>query len=309
MKKRIIVTHKAPDLDAVASVWIIKRFLPGWEKAEIKTVPAGNKLNGDYTKKGEAIEVVDGAEVIHVDTGMGKLDHHQDNDNTICATKLAFEFVLPFENENGLLPQKHKREALRRIVEYVVDDDHFQEVFYENPSADAYDMSIVGLIHGIKLLYPKEDETTIKFGMDLLDAALHEMESKIHAEEEIREKGIQFNTKWGKGLAVESANDAIMKLAQTQGYVISVRKDPDTNSIRIKARPGRRKGRQFPEGVYEHVEINLGEVYEKLKKMDPDATWYNHVSGRMLLNGSSKNPTMKGTSLKLDQVVEVLMNG
>ena len=305
---RLIVTHKAPDLDAVASSWILKRFLPGWENAEVKTVPAGNKLAGNYTVSGEAIETVDGAEVIHVDTGMGKLDHHQDKDDSICATKLAFEYVLPFENENGLLPNKHKREALRRIVEYVVDDDHFQEVFYENPESDAYDMSIVGLLHGIKLLYPKEDETTVKFGMDLLDAALHEMESKVHAEEEIKEKGIRFDTKWGKGLAVESANDAIMKLAQTLGYVISVRKDPDTQSIRIKARPARRKGREFPEGVLEDVDVDLGEVYEKLKKMDPDATWFNHISGRMLLNGSSKNPTMKGTKLSLAEVVEVLQN-
>lgn len=306
--KRIIVTHKAPDLDAIGSTWIIKKFLPGWEEAEIITVPAGTKLKGEYTKTGEAIEVVDGSEVIHVDTGMGKLDHHQDSDTSICAAKLAFDYVLPHEKENGLTPSKHKREALRRIVEFIVDDDHFQEVFYENPNSDIFDMSIVGLIHGVKLLYPKDDSTTIRFGMDMLDAALGELESKVHAEEEIREKGIRFDTKWGKGLAVESANDAIMKIAQTLGYAISVRKDPVTGSIRVKARPGRRKGREFPIGVFEDVYINLDEVYEKLKKMDPDATWYNHVSGRMLLNGSSKNPTMKGTKLTLSEVVEVLQN-
>ena len=62
----------------------------------------------------------------------------------------------------------------------------------------------------------------------------------------------------------------------------------------------------FPKGVYEDVDVDLTPVYEKLKKMDPDATWYNHVSGRMLLNGSTKNPEMNGTKLTLEQVVEVL---
>ena len=38
---KIIVTHMRPDLDAVGSVWAIKRFLPGWEEAIVRFVPAG----------------------------------------------------------------------------------------------------------------------------------------------------------------------------------------------------------------------------------------------------------------------------
>lgn len=308
MKKRIIVTHKAPDLDAIASAWIIKRFLPGWEIAEVQTVPAGKKLLGKYIRQGETVETVDDAEVIHTDTGMGPLDHHQTLDDSICATSLAFDYALKHEKENGLSASKPKREALQRIVKYVVDDDHFQEVFYQNPSSDVYELSIVGLIHGIKLLYPKDDTTTLNFGMELLDAALHEMESKVHAEKELKENGIKFHTRWGEGIAIETGNDAVLKLAQTLGYVLSVRKDPETSSIRIKTRPARRRGRDFPEGVFEHVDIDLTPVYEKLKKMDPEATWYLHVSKRMLLNGSSKNPTMQGTKLTLSEVIEVLQN-
>ena len=308
MKKRIIVTHKASDLDAITSAWIIKRFLPGWEIAQIQTVPAGTKLLGNYTSTGDFVEVVDGAEVIHTDTGMGKLDHHQTSDDNICATSLAFDYVLQHEKENGLSLGKPKREAVKRIVDYVVDDDHFQEVFYQNPSSDIYDLSIVGLIHGIKLLYPKDDVTTINFGMELLDAAVHELESKVHAEKELRENGIKFHTRWGESIAVETGNDAVLKLAQTEGYVLSVRKDPETGSIRIKTRPARRQGREFPQGVFEHIDIDLTPVYEKLKQLDSDATWYLHVSKRMLLNGSSKNPTMQGTKLTLSEVVEVLQN-
>jgi len=92
------------------------------------------------------------------------------------------------------------------------------------------------------------------------------------------------------------------------GYVLTVRKDPATGSVRVKARPRRRTNGKFPEGVFENVEVDLTPVYEKLKKMDPDATWFLHISKRMLLNGSSKNPNMKGSKITLDEVVEVLQN-
>ena len=70
---KIIVTHKACDLDAIASSWIIKRFLPGWENAEFQFVPAGGKLKGKYIREGEIIERVGDHDVIHVDTGWDRL--------------------------------------------------------------------------------------------------------------------------------------------------------------------------------------------------------------------------------------------
>lgn len=319
---RVIITHNAPDLDAVSSSWIIKRFLPGWDLSEVKTIPAGMRVSridengfpvyGFLPEKAKAptdvIEKMNGVEVIHVDTGMGALDHHQTGDDSICAAKLAYNEVLKHSDQNGLLPGKNKRLALERLVEYAVDDDHFQEVFYADPTNDVYDLSIVGLLAGQKLLYPKDDATVIAFGMDLLDSALHVLENKIQAEQEIKEKGIDFQTKWGKAIAIETANDAVLKIAQTMGYVISVRKDPVSGAVRIKSRPGRRTGKTFADTVYSHEEVDLTPIYEKLKKMDSDATWFLHASKRMLLNGSSKNPNMRGSKLTLSEVVEVLQN-
>jgi hypothetical protein len=81
---RRIITHKSSDLDAVTSVWLLKRFLPGWEEAEIAFVNAGEKLAGDYSSShpeqsegSQAIETVDGIPVIlnyyiHIN-----LNHHQ----------------------------------------------------------------------------------------------------------------------------------------------------------------------------------------------------------------------------------------
>lgn len=308
---KLIVTHKASDLDAIGSSWMINRFLPGWENAEIRFVPAGNKLAGKYIREGEIIEKVefdDGseAEVIHVDTGMCSLDHHQIASDDVCSTSIALDYVL--KNNEALRNDKNKVEALKRIAEYAVDDDHFQEVFFLDPTSYVYDFSIVSLIHGIKLLHPKDDTTTMTFGLDIMDSIFHYFENLIWAEQEIVEKGIEFHTKWGKSIAIETHNDTVMKLAQTQGYVLSVRKDPTTGNVRIKVRPKRRKNKKYPEGVLEDVEVDLTPVYEKLMKLDPDATWFLHISKRMLLNGSSKNPSMRGSKLKLDEVVEVLQN-
>lgn len=304
--QRIIVTHKASDLDAVTSTWLIKRFLPGWNEAEIKFVPAGSKLFGNYTKKGETIEIVDGAEVIHVDTGMGPLDHHQTESSDVCATSLAFDYVKN-AGDNGLGVGKVKTRAIEQMVEYVVDDDHFQEIFFIKPLADVYDFSIVGLLHGIKDQYPKDDMTCMQFGMDLLDAALQVFENKMWAMDEIKEKGIIFETRWGKGLGIESPNDTILKLGQQMGYIVTVRKDPTSGAVRIKARPTMRaKYKNSKDPIFEDVKVDFTSVYEHLMKMDPEATWYLHVSKRMLLNGSTKNPTMKGSKLSLDQVIDIL---
>jgi len=131
------------------------------------------------------------------------------------------------------------------------------------------------------------------------------------AEKEIKERGIEFQTKWGKAIAIETLNDTVLKLAQIMGYVVAVRKDPSTENVRIKARPRKRANSQKPRAksqIFEDVDIDLTRVYEKLKKMDPDATWFLHVSKRMLLNGSPKNPDMRGSKLTLSEVVELLQN-
>ena len=59
---------------------------------------------------------------------------------------------------------------------------------------------------------------------------------------------------------------------------------------------------------FESLDIDLTPVYEKVKELDPEASWFLHASKRMLLNGSSKNPEMRGSKLSLDEVIDVLKN-
>jgi len=324
---KIIVTHSSPDWDAITSVWLLKRFLPGWENAKVMFVPAGTRYGNqqDTTNKiqvgGSPIEQMGNDQVIHVDTGMGPLDHHQTSDLAVCAASLTWDYVKTKHPEftmQGSEKIENKLAALERIVEWVVELDHFQEVYYPDPASDRYEFGLYGLLEGLKSQKPNDDEYYLDFGMICLDAEIHNMESKIFAEKEIKEKGKEFETRYGKGLGIETINDATIKLAQKTGYSIVIRKDPRKGYVRIKALPEHAsqpvilsKAKDLEKDSSPSVQndkkgIDLTSVYEQLSKMDPEATWYLHVSKKMLLNGTPKNPKMIPTSLSLDKIIEVV---
>lgn len=294
---KIIVTHASPDLDAITSVWLIKRFLPGWNEAEVQFVPAGERIARGPAARA-AIEKIGDNEVIHVDTGLGPLDHHQTASDEVCAASLTWNYIRKnseFRTANSERLED-KKAAIERMVRVVVDIDHFKEVFWKDPLADYHEFSLLEILDGLKLQKPDQDNYYVDFCMECLDAILHDFENRIWAEKEIAQNGRKFKTRFGQGIGFETLNDSVIKLAQKMGYAVVVRKDPRKGYVRIKARPS----------LQNQKEIDLTLVYEQLRKMDPQATWFLHVSKKMLLNGTKKNPRMKPTKLSLDDIVKVL---
>jgi hypothetical protein len=259
----------------------------------VEYVPAGTRLKGASKDPGQkledAIEQIGENEVIHVDTGLGALDHHQTPDDTVCAATLSLDFV---ELKNDTIKEETKQ-ALRRMANVVVRDDHFKDVFWPDATEDYHEFDLTGILDGLKLEKPDDDAFYTSFVSMCFDSLLHQFENRIWAEQEIKEAGIDFETHWGKALGIETINDSVVKLAQLMGYVLVVRKDPRKGYVRIKATP------KVPE-------INLTKAYEQLKKMDPEATWFLHVSKKMLLNGTSKNPNMVPSRLSLNDIMNVL---
>lgn len=275
MIMKAIVTHFSPDLDAICSVWLIKRFLPNWENAKIFFVCAGETLNGMLVDKDP--------DIIHVDTGLGKFDHHQTQQDT-CAAKKVLKFI-----EKKL---KIEDEALQRIVSVTNSIDHFRQVYWPDPDADYHYFNIVSIIDGLKLVSPSNDHGLVNFGCELLDAVYRNFKNVIWAKKEIVEKGVEFDTKWGKGFACETINDEVMSLGQKLGYTVVVRRDPRSHILRIKVLPDKN--------------INLSKVYKRLLKLDPNASWFLHINKAILMNGSNKNPKVRPTRLSLQEVVSVL---
>jgi hypothetical protein len=297
---KIIVTHMSPDWDAITSVWLLKKFLAGWQDAEVKFVPAGQRLNNkdSHLKPwvGDPIEKIGEDEVIHVDTGLGPLDHHQTQDQNVCAASRTWDYVLSeFKKADDKVTAEHK-EAVSRIVKVVVDIDHFKEVFWHDAASDIYEFSLLGVLEGLKYEKQGQDRHYMAFGIDCLNALTAEFENRIWAEREINEKGVKFETRYGKGIGFETLNDTVLKLSQKMGYVLVVRKDPRKGYVRIKTLP-----------AYDGNDgIDLTPVHDQLSKMDPSATWFLHVSKKMLLNGTPKNPKMVPTKLSLKEIIKVL---
>lgn len=276
-----IVTHLAPDVDAITSVWLLKHFLPAWNKAEVKFVPAGQ------TFEGEAVDSNPG--ILHVDTGMGLLDHHQTDEDT-CAAQRTLEFIQKQLKKE--VKSKFPDESLVRMIDVVNDIDHFREVYYPNPTADFYDFGLVAILDGWKLIYHDDSTKIMEMSLPILDGIYKNFQNKVWAEKAIKEEGVEFKCKWGKGLGVETVNDEVIRLAQRQGFVLAVRKDPKKDYVRIKAQPD--------------SNADLAACYNILKKKDPEATWFLHASHKMILNGSIKNPETKPTKLTLREILEVL---
>ncbi len=250
MAMKIIVTHMSPDWDAISSVWLLRKFLAGWQDAEVRFVPAGTRLGARGKGKGESelhpspltlnpnpIENIDGDEVIHVDTGMGPLDHHQTQDTNVSAASVTWDYVRAQIEKAGEKVTPEHDESISRIVNVIVATDHFKEVFWPEADADRYEFSLLGLLDGMKYLKPNQDKLYLDFGIECLDAMVATFENRIWAEEEIKEKGVAFTTRFGKGMGFETLNDTVLKLAQKMGYVLVIRKDPRKGYVRIKALP------------------------------------------------------------------------
>lgn len=273
---KTIVTHLSPDLDAIASAWLIKKYLDGWDNAQIKLVPSGTTLDNQLPDSNK--------NVIHVDTGLGKFDHHQTNEYT-SATKLVYQYLI-----NKDLIKSKEVKPLEKIVGYVNATDHFAEVFYPEPESDRYDFMIRQLIDGLKIINHEEIKL-IKITFQLLDAAFVVFKNKVNAEKEIK-NGFVFQSYLGKSLAVETKNEEIIKLALKKGFLLVVRRHPDAGFTRIKTLPDKK--------------FTLKPVYEKIIKIDKKGSWFFHISEHMLLNGSSGNPKLIPTPLSLNKIIEII---
>ena len=125
----------------------------------------------------------------------------------------------------------------------------------------------------------------------ILDSILFTVKNNVKAEGEIRE-GAVLTTPWGKTLIMETQNEAAVKYALKKGFDMVVRRDPENHTVRIKTQPD--------------PKFDLTPLYDKMLKVDKDATWFLHASKNMLLNGSSKNPNSVPSSLALPQLIALL---
>ncbi len=275
---KIIVSHYSPDFDGIPAIWLLKKFHPEFSGAKVAFVPVG-----DATYNNEPVD--SNPDVVHVDCGNGRFDHHQTNAYT-CGAKLVYEWLV----KEGYVA--HDDAALSRLVEIVTQLDHGWDSYkWCEPENDRWEFSLHNILVGWKILYPKQDEKHVEWTMQALDSVYKLLELKVKAEKEIKE-GREFKTRWGKGVAVYTNNDAILDVAIKNGFAVVVRKDPGKGYVRVT-------------GSNKH-KVDLTRAYEMAKERDPAATWFLHASKVLLRNGSTRNPNMRPSKLTIDQIVEIL---
>lgn len=284
-KRALLVTHHAPDLDACGAVWLLKRFAPElYANAAVTFVDAGEVLT-----ESQAVDLGFTMEqVIHVDTGQGKFDHHQPEKALlpISASSLVFEDLCHHA------PHLQADSALRQLVEFITQIDHFGEVSWPDAGNFRYGYMMHELLSGYEHLQLRDDDSQLEFAHTMLDSAYAQQTQLLKAAEVLAEKGVEFVIQSGKAMAVETGNDEVLRLGQKQGFVLVVKKDPKEGYIRIKARPD--------------SDIDLRSLHTAILAADTQGTWYYHFSGKMLLNSSRKSARHAPSSLSLAQVVTLI---
>ena len=278
LAQKIIVTHISPDFDGIPAIWLLKKFHPDFADARVELVPAGNNT---YNKE----PVDSNPDVVHVDVGGGRFDHHDTVEFT-CAAKLVYDYLI---REDYI---DKEDEALKRLIDVTVELDHGWDSYrWPDPASDRWEFSLHNVLSGIKMQYRGDFNKAIEWTIDSLEAVYKLLKSKVAAEKEIKE-GIIYKTRWGKGIAVYTKNDAIMDLAIKTGYALVVRKDPVEGYVRIT-------------GSNKH-KVDFTKAYEMISKKDNIGNWFLHSSKVLLRNGSTRNPTMKPTKMTMEEVIEIL---
>ncbi len=284
MTRKLIVTHHAPDLDAIGAVWLLKRFdSQHYADAKVEFVPPGSQIE-DYKLRELGINKED---VIHVDTGLGEFDHHQPENGHkfICATSLVFDYICQIQ------PDKKDNKALKTIVDFVTEIDHFKEIYWPDADSLRYEFMIHQLIEGLSQFDPHNNDSLLNFGMTCLDAVYTQLTQVHKADELIETMGQTFTLPQGECLAIETDNNDVTKRGQKRGFMMVVRKDQQKGNIRIKVRPD--------------ADMDLKPVADEISKLKDPGEWFYHPSGKMLLNGSSKKQH-KPSQLSLKEVVQII---
>ncbi len=281
--RRMIVTHHSPDLDACASVWLLKRFdAQHYADAHTAFVDPGKLINPSEAERlGFQMHMV-----VHVDTGLGEFDHHQPERGReyVCAATLVYDYICRIH------PDHVHDEALKELVTHIVDVDHFGEISWPDSQHPRYCFMLSSLLQGYESIDPHNDDSQLHYGLISLDSAYANLRHQVAAKRELS-TGELFEMPFGSCLSVSTANDEVIKYSQKKGLCVVIKRDPDDGSLRIKARPD--------------CPIDLKSLSDAILKLDQVGYWYYHPSGKMLLNGSRKQSAQKPSILSLAQVTDL----
>lgn len=286
---KIIVTHQNPDWDAIASAWLLKRYLPALAEAEIMFVNTGNP-DQELLARADAV----------VDTGKKHLpqdlrfDHHHlpgTKTNDTCAIKQVYAYLKP-----RIAPA-----YLQLLVELVFQGDTGRQT---DALKYSYQTGIHALLSGRKRQWRQElntfmpDREVLEFGFMLLDTLAIQFETQSQVEAEFKEK-IVYCSDDGLVVALKEAGVNASHYATEQGAVLVLFLgkpvyDDDDNLITQAIGIQRTSEWTTPDcgGLVGKVAktLILDELPNASTIVDELVTWFRHNAGFFAGRGTGKAP-------------------
>ncbi len=258
-----IVAHLAPDLDCIAAIWIFKRF-GGAHDYQVRFVPAGTTLNN--------LPADSDPHVIHVDTGLGRFDHHQRHVRTLSAAELVRRSLVGHDV------------ALERMIRQVTLIDN--ALTSEQASCD-----LGMLADSFNILFEHDPDKVVELMLPNLDAWYAHEVRQVQLGEAFASR-IEFHTPWGRGIAMQGPYGGSSAMAYRAGAVLAVYREERHNWMGIAAQS--------------RSSVDLTPLAEALAQVDPHADWYLHPSKRLLLCGTDKAPAKRLSALDMRGLITVI---
>lgn len=268
---KTLITHINPHLDDISAIWLFKKFFPEFRDAEVNFINASR----DEAIKNESEDKV------YFGTGGGKYDEHK-GDLEDCAVSLVWKDI----KAKGLAP---KDEAWLNAYEELVEWSRLIDL----GKAPNQEFSIYSIQSFIRSLDDSKESSleSQNLGEKILDRVLNNVKNK-HKSLRDWEKRAEFETKFGKTIAVES--ETINRpFAKEMGGDLFLMYDPKKTDV------------QF---FTPRFDLDLEPIYKKVKELDLEADWFLHQSHHMVICGSGAAPDSKRTKLSFEQLVDVLKN-
>lgn len=263
---KTLVTHINPHLDDIAAVWLFKKYHPEFSDAQVEFISASHKKTEETEDK------------IFVGTGGGKFDEHKEGLDT-CAASLVYEYLA----KEGFIVDGLTKRALDKLVSWnrLIDTG-------KAPYSQFDEFSVQSFIR-TKDNSADTSRKSAELGIEILDRILEVLKRKEQSLIDW-EKRTEFESKFGKSHAV-SSETIDREFCREQGGDLYIMYDPKHKSV------------QFFTPSHE---IDLEPIYQKVKRLDPKASWFLHQSHHMVICGSSSAPESKPTELSLEQLIEVV---
>lgn len=277
----MIVTHIHPDLDAIMSAWLLVRFdKANFADAKFEFVPAPTTYKN--------LPPDNDPNVVHVDVGAGKFDHHKPGGFATCAAKLIWEELI------ALKLVSEEDESLKTLVDIAYEIDTFADCYWPGTESPRMALMLHEIIPALHRLQLYDNEAVLRMVFVYLDAAYQRLKDWEKGKDAINE-GKEFESAWGKGVIVTTAADDVSKTAQKMGYDIVVIHDPQKGFLKIKTAPA--------------VKLPLKALYDKICLREDPERWVYHNSGHMLFSGSDKGQLKERTQLSLNDLTEMIEGG